>query len=266
MSPREQLPDWTAATTPTTLFQRGIALLEDGRLRRRPPCRSREAATLEPDKTSIREALGRAYFRNRPLRGGGDRVRGGRRAPSGQRLRALLPRPLAAAAGQTRSRRAATSRWPRPAAGPRATTASTASGSPPRSRLEGRSSSGSARPRSTSTGERVAADRPGPARPARGRRGDGRRAGRPARRQGARAADLRRRRGRMNEPLGDRETLCVSQFTLYGDTRKGNRPSYVDAAPARRPSRCTSASASARAKRGRVRRPHGGRARQRRAR
>ena len=36
--------------------------------------------------------------------------------------------------------------------------------------------------------------------------------------------------GRMNEPLGDREVLCVSQFTLYGDTRKGNRPAYVDAA------------------------------------
>ena len=37
--------------------------------------------------------------------------------------------------------------------------------------------------------------------------------------------------GRMNEPLGDREILCVSQFTLYGDTRKGTRPSYVRAAP-----------------------------------
>ena len=36
--------------------------------------------------------------------------------------------------------------------------------------------------------------------------------------------------GRMNEPLGDREVLCVSQFTLYGDTRRGNRPSYVAAA------------------------------------
>jgi D-aminoacyl-tRNA deacylase len=38
--------------------------------------------------------------------------------------------------------------------------------------------------------------------------------------------------GRMNEPLGEREALCVSQFTLYGDARRGNRPSYVDAAPA----------------------------------
>jgi len=37
--------------------------------------------------------------------------------------------------------------------------------------------------------------------------------------------------GRMNEPLGEREVLVVSQFTLYGETRKGNRPSYVAAAP-----------------------------------
>jgi D-tyrosyl-tRNA(Tyr) deacylase len=37
--------------------------------------------------------------------------------------------------------------------------------------------------------------------------------------------------GRMNEPLGEREILCVSQFTLYGDARKGNRPSFVVAAP-----------------------------------
>jgi D-tyrosyl-tRNA(Tyr) deacylase len=36
--------------------------------------------------------------------------------------------------------------------------------------------------------------------------------------------------GRMNEPVGGREVLCISQFTLYGDARRGNRPSYVAAA------------------------------------
>lgn len=36
--------------------------------------------------------------------------------------------------------------------------------------------------------------------------------------------------GRMNEPLGDREVLAISQFTLYADTGKGNRPSYTRAA------------------------------------
>jgi D-aminoacyl-tRNA deacylase len=36
--------------------------------------------------------------------------------------------------------------------------------------------------------------------------------------------------GRMNEALGEREALVVSQFTLYGDARRGNRPAYVAAA------------------------------------
>jgi D-aminoacyl-tRNA deacylase len=38
--------------------------------------------------------------------------------------------------------------------------------------------------------------------------------------------------GRLNEPLGDRKLLCVSQFTLYADTRRSNRPSFAEAAPA----------------------------------
>ena len=42
--------------------------------------------------------------------------------------------------------------------------------------------------------------------------------------------------GRMNRSVADSggEVLCVSQFTLLGDTRKGNRPSFVDAAPPER--------------------------------
>jgi D-tyrosyl-tRNA(Tyr) deacylase len=39
--------------------------------------------------------------------------------------------------------------------------------------------------------------------------------------------------GRMNRSVEEAqgEIVCVSQFTLYGDARKGARPSFVDAAP-----------------------------------
>ena len=36
--------------------------------------------------------------------------------------------------------------------------------------------------------------------------------------------------GKMNDPLGGREVLCVSQFTLCADTSSGTRPGFSSAA------------------------------------
>jgi D-tyrosyl-tRNA(Tyr) deacylase len=51
--------------------------------------------------------------------------------------------------------------------------------------------------------------------------------------------------GRMNEPLGEREVLCVSQFTLYGDTARATGPATARRHRGPRPSRSTTTSASA---------------------
>ena len=78
------------------LFTRGTRLLEDGDFHAAtvPLARARD---LEPEKTSIREALGRALFRSQRYEQAAAGVRGRRRAGADERLRALLPRPVAAA-------------------------------------------------------------------------------------------------------------------------------------------------------------------------
>jgi D-aminoacyl-tRNA deacylase len=40
--------------------------------------------------------------------------------------------------------------------------------------------------------------------------------------------------GKMNDAVGEREILCVSQFTLYADISRGRRPSFTGAAEPQR--------------------------------
>jgi Flp pilus assembly protein TadD len=51
-------------TSTYSLYRRGVELLEDGSFREATVPLA-EAARREPKKSSVREALGRAYFRNR---------------------------------------------------------------------------------------------------------------------------------------------------------------------------------------------------------
>lgn len=60
-----------SADTVYNLFRRGTELLEDGDYEQAAIPLS-EAARLAPDKSSIREALGRAYFRSRRYREAAD--------------------------------------------------------------------------------------------------------------------------------------------------------------------------------------------------
>ncbi len=98
------------------LFKRGTELLEAGDFNQATVPLSR-AAALEPDKASIREALGRAYFRSRQF----DRAREEFQAVvdhrAHERLRAVLPRARPARARKARGRTQAT-RSGGPAAAP----------------------------------------------------------------------------------------------------------------------------------------------------
>jgi tetratricopeptide (TPR) repeat protein len=59
----EQLPPDPASNDAYALFQRGLSLLAESHWAQ-AAVSLEKAKRLEPDKTSIREALGRAYFRS----------------------------------------------------------------------------------------------------------------------------------------------------------------------------------------------------------
>ena len=92
------------------LFQRGLALIEESHWAQ-AAVPLEKAKRLEPDKSSIREALGRAYFRSGRYREAADEFSAVRGAPAGERLRALLPRALAGEARRPAPPPAGTSRW-----------------------------------------------------------------------------------------------------------------------------------------------------------
>ena len=175
-----------------------------------------EAARRAPEKTSVREALGRAYFRNRQFAEAAAEFEAVVETPPGQRLRPLLPRPRAEQDRRAATAPATTWRWPRTCAPSAATTASTATACARRPSRRVRALVQRVSRAAVSRRRRARSPRSAPgcwccsACAA----GDGEA-------EADRLADkVRALRvfddadGRMNEPLGEREVLCVSQFTL----------------------------------------------------
>ena len=184
------------------LYRRGVELLEDGSFEAATGPLA-EAARRAPEKSSVREALGRAYFRNRQFEEAATEFEAVLEThPVNDYAHFCLGRALSLTGDVVAP--AITWRWPPTCGRTAATTGSTASDwrAAPEPRWCGRSSSGSAVPRSRSRARRVSEIGPGMlvlARGCRRRHPD----------QADRLADkLPRLRifddaeGRMNEPLG----------------------------------------------------------------
>ena len=176
----------TAERVPLLAVPAGMELLEDGSFGE-ATVPLQEAARQAPEKSSVREALGRAYFRTRQLRRGGDRVRGG-----GRDATRSTTTPTSASAARSSLTGERERRPPSPGAGlepaPRAARLPDLPRPPARgvlSALCGRSSSGSARRRWRRRRARRR-DRRRAAGPARRLARATPRRGRPARRQGPR--------------------------------------------------------------------------------
>ena len=203
-----------------------------------------EVARRAPEKTSVREALGRAYFRNRQFAEAATEFEAVIESPPGRRLRPLLPRPGAEQDRRARPRAPSSGAGLEPAPG--------AQRLPPLPRpaapgvlapLAGAGPAGEPGGGPVEAAE-VAAIGPGLLVLLGVAVGDGDA-------EADRLADkIRALRvfedaaGRMNEPLGEREVLCVSQFTLSPTPARAT--ARATSAPPRpsSPSRCTSASAS----------------------
>ncbi len=252
-------------TTPTCSTRGGWSCSRTAISRRRP-CRSARSLRGSPAKSSVREALGLALFRSRRFAEAATEFEAVvEQYPTNDFAHFCLGRALDLS-GPLRRRQATPRDRGQPAARPRETTGSTGSACSPPERgvralvqrvplgvgpVDGRTTaarSGRAcsscwalrRDDAAEERERLAA-------------------------QARAVADLRRRPGADVVPLvEDREILCVSQFTLYGDAQ-GQWPSLRRAAAPDRRSRSTTSSATCSAPTRRLRRPHGGRARERRA-